>query len=187
MLLAPGLDVLSRSFLRSMGEEAVTQAFSSELGGRKSLTCSEFVYRCFTEFSSPYAIEVVNPLCRWKRPKRLRSGGQDTDLGADLFALELNPAFSAVLDIEEPAARVLRGDPSLSSAVQGASVRLIKNLCRYNLQKDHTKPPESGVVASFVTPVDLWSSPSFSARTVLVRSPGEVKPALAHHSPGVGP
>jgi hypothetical protein len=181
--LAFGLDVLSRAFLRSMGEEAVTRDFPSELAGRKSLTCSEFVYRCFAENLSPYSVEVVNPLCRWKRPRQFRSGDADDDLGIDLFGLEPNAVFTEVPDEDEMSGPALRGDPSLTDEMRQASVELLKNLCRYNVKKDRASPPASGVVASFVTPIDLWSSPSFSARAVLVRRPGEVTASVPHHGP----
>ncbi|HTT88313.1 MAG TPA: hypothetical protein VMF65_02085 [Acidimicrobiales bacterium] len=181
--LASGLDVMSRAFLRSMGEEAVTLDFSSELAGRKSVTCSEFVYRCFSENSSPYPVAVINPLCRWKRPRQFRSGGLDEDLGIDVFDLEFNPLFAESPHEDMPSAQALRGDPSLTDEIKQASVELMKDLCRYNVKKDRTRPPEAGVVASFVTPVDLWSSPSFSARAVLVRRPGEIAATIPQHGP----
>ena len=67
-LLAGGLGAMSRAFLRSMGEEAVVRNFSSQLDGRQSLTCSEFVYRCYTSFPLPMASKYPARCAAGSRP-----------------------------------------------------------------------------------------------------------------------
>ena len=57
------------------GRRGVVRNFSSQLDGRQSLTCSEFVYRCYTEFSSPYGVEVLEPVVPLEAAQAVQVGG----------------------------------------------------------------------------------------------------------------
>ncbi len=88
-LMVPSLLRTYRSYFqkrRSMQNlEAALKAIASSLidvfeqdaardpvQARRSLTCSEFIYRCFDEGDPALRLEVLEPLARWPRPGNLK-------------------------------------------------------------------------------------------------------------------
>jgi len=61
------LQAMSRSMLDVFEADAAKPA---NFPHKKTLTCSEFVYRCYEEASPKLSIEVADPLARWQVPGR---------------------------------------------------------------------------------------------------------------------
>ncbi|MBV8462575.1 MAG: CHAT domain-containing protein, partial [Acidimicrobiales bacterium] len=149
--------------------------------GKRTLTCSEFVYRCYTESGSGLGIEVVDPLVKWKsgrRVARARSAAPGDVDGLDL--VELHAGITSML----PPANDRDGADGQSEeeqldANQELALRTVDALgalLAHNLELSKYDRVETvrgvatpralaevvgrNVVADLVTPRDLWSSPS---------------------------
>jgi hypothetical protein len=187
------LETLSRSLLANF--EGPT-ADESEQIGKRSLTCSEFVYRCYAQAAVNVEIEIVDPLVRWssKQPVRKRSNtGDRRTMGSDAAGFPgLAPAvvngvdllsFHDSLDLEgksDADNRRARGFQSSSTHRQIASdactafAALIADnvaLSKYGRKGTLENVIPGNVIADAVTPRDLWSSPSLVATAVLHRPP----------------
>ncbi len=69
---------LLRASLRSVSQIVVAALEHEARPGRSahamSLTCSEFVYRCFDEAGATWSVEVTRPIGRWENPGLLQRG-----------------------------------------------------------------------------------------------------------------
>jgi hypothetical protein len=148
------------------------------------LTCSEFVFRCFTDLGAPYPIDLREPLGRYQAglpgDRRPRSSDewteqeeqyeQETDLD-----IAFHPVFASPDDdgagAPSPADnRTFRGDPSLNRELVWEAVKVMRAIALGRRRREHREwqPQQGQVVAPLVTPWDLWSSPSFVTHAVLV-------------------
>ena len=162
-----------------------------EVPAKPRLTCSEFVFRCFTDLDVPYGVDLDEPLARYQPPlrqhRRPRSGDELTnqeeqdDQEAELD-IAFHPVFAALGDSRTGApsltdSRVFRGDPSLNRELMWEAVKVMRAIAssRRRRQQRAWAPQPGQVVAPLVTPRDLWSSPSFVTHAVLVcfRQPGQ--------------
>ena len=144
-----------------------------------SLTCSEFVYRCFQRAGHP--IEVAEPLATWSgRWSRSR---------------DINDPSGGIIDFHEALLR--EDEPSRSGPIERGVMNmsrrdLARRACRvlfamvqHNLARDKYEPStaSAGALPDAVTPRDLWCSRSLRAHAVFHLPPGELDADLdePHH------
>jgi hypothetical protein len=130
-----------------------------------SLTCSEYVYRCYQDAGHPIAIE--DPLAswsrRWSQPRR----------GGEVAAGEILDFHAALMHPQEastPSQPIVRGPGGTTRrelAVRACKVLttvVLQNLAR----RKYGPTIEAGsVLPDAVTPRDLWCSPSLESQAVL--------------------
>jgi hypothetical protein len=155
-----------------------------------TLTCSEFVYRCYAESGSGLEIEVVDPLEKWRSTRRAaeaRTGALGHMNGLDL--VELHSGITSLLEQgavrggprgQEVAERTARTEVLVSRSV-GTLDELMShnlNLSKYDgvetvRGRANTRAQIIGgrVIPDLVTPRDLWSSPSLKVCSILHRPP----------------
>ena len=96
---------------------------------KTTLTCSEFVYRCYTESRGGLEIEIVSPLEGWKSGSRA-AGVRSAVVGgvAGLDLVELHPGITALL--EPPVVRGSRAavDTDLEATSQELATRTVEAL-----------------------------------------------------------
>jgi hypothetical protein len=167
--------------------------------GKQTLTCSEFVYRCYKEAGAE--IEVDGPLNRWKAATRATRAVGDAGVADTLGVIDgvnvIQFHESLTSAISVPAVRTSRtravGDATELQDLALRSAELTRSLIAHNTElskysaDDGGVPLRSGtrrraggpfrsvaprsVVADSVTPRDLWSSPSLKVCSVLHRPP----------------
>jgi hypothetical protein len=147
-----------------------------------TLTCSEFVYRCYAE--GGLEIEVVDPLEKWKsrRAAEPRTAGLENVDGLD--QVELHTGITSLLG--QGAVRGGPRGPSPRTTTEDLATRTAKalgdlmshnlNLSKYDGQTVRGRNLSSEIidrnaVADLVTPRDLWSSPSLKVCSILHRPP----------------
>jgi hypothetical protein len=188
-----------RTILRTVEGQAValvdiTAAFAEEAevggmsSGKKTLTCSEFVYGCLS--SSGRQVAVPDNLVQWRLDRlapasrggglRTLSGATPVEFSPDL--LDFNPALRAY-----PPHRGLSLRTAGSSDLARAAVKVVCDLLEYNVKHGKYGVPgrplqhlamSDGIVGAFVTPGDLWSSPSLDTVAVLHRPPSRADVGL---------
>ncbi len=167
--------------------------------GKRTLTCSEFVYRCYQEAGAEITVDA--PLNRWKSATRagraVGGGAERADAlgvvdGVDV--IQFHESLTSAISV--PVTRGTRSrvakDATERQELAQRSADLIRALIAHNTElskysaedggpvrggtRRRRKGPFSGiapraVVADNVTPRDLWSSPSLKVCSVLHRPP----------------
>jgi len=168
--------------------------------GKQTLTCSEFVYRCYKE--SGTNIEVARALNDWNSPTRAAVAVGEPDIADTLGVVDgvnliqfHESLVSAVTATRSGGSRAVRDQEAelkelalRSAEVTRAVISHNSALGKYGDADDGAEPhvrddtdrsirsrfsrtTPGTVVADNVTPRDLWSSPSLKVCSVLHRPP----------------
>jgi hypothetical protein len=167
----------------------------SKYPGMKTLTCSEFVYRCFTEALPEYALKLTDPLGDWEvdeseldeaykaavvaRSSGLRMAAPSDGAASGHVAVsgyglvKFNACLRTGLASSSGTGTVMTRGVKLDLAKIAGEAVLDVLLQNIGLKKYHKKPgvKKGEVIPEYVTPRDLWSSPSVNAVSVFHRPP----------------
>jgi hypothetical protein len=156
-----------------------------------TLTCSEFVYRCYAESGSGLEIDVADPLERWKsKPRAAEAPAAALGHMDGLGLVELHSGITSML--EQGAVRSGHGGHEAEQRatrreLASRTVGALGELMTHNLKMSKYDKVETvrgnartracaqivggRVIPDLVTPRDLWSSPSLKVCSILHRPP----------------
>jgi hypothetical protein len=179
----PAAGVLERAenaFLQSIDFDQDRVTFDPPPPGTKTLTCSQFAYLCYARSSEELTIEIRDPLARYSSPARPPVRGGGSRPLSQLLDLDLHRALSEEVFYGAPD-QARRGEQYLTRKLAIGAAKLIWDICWHNGSLRSDAFTSTGhVVPELVTPRDLWSSPSFESRAVLVRPPARVNSLPVH-------